>query len=170
MNFSIKKILPLFALFFACSFLHADDKPEEAQNFGKYYFFEKEDCVKVMIKLPEGSMDESTIIRLKSPDSKTMSVKIKNNSMRKLMDFEQLVDIEIHAYASPEEEGMTFDVIEHLENKPSNGPVAKITRTQSTTYFVKLDKPVTSIVNVLPKLTIVRGIPNIKYVRFYTKP
>jgi len=168
MHFSIKNILTLWVLFFACSFLHAAE-PTEA-DLAKYQFYEKDDCIKVKISLPAGIMPISTLYKINSPDSNGVAVQIKSSKAESLKDFYQLVSIEMYALPCPEEGGVIFEIIETLERKPTSKKIAQDKITSSSKYFVTTDNLVDFRNDILPKLTVSPSSPYIKYVRFFTKP
>lgn len=173
MNFSIKNTLSLWILFFSCSFLHGAENVEEdlyvtTENpqHSECEFYDKEDCIKVKIVLSVGRIANSELYKINNPDSKDSAFKIKNHQLECLKTFFQLADIEV--YASQEEGGVTFKIIENLERKPTSGKTLKDTLELSQKYFIKTDKQVDF--NVTPKLTVSRNSPQIKYLRFFTKP
>jgi hypothetical protein len=168
-NFSIKNTLVLWLLYFTCSFLHGAETIGGDLYLTKYQFYENADCIKVKIVLPVGKGAESTLYKINNPDSKRVAVHITNDSLERLETFYQLVDIEVHAVSSQEEGGVTFEIVETLEKKPTDGTVLKDTLTTSSKYFVKTDKQVDFRDDILPKLTVSRDSPHIKYVRFFTK-
>lgn len=170
MDFSIKKILPLWILFFTCSFLNGAETLKENLNLPKYKFYPKEDCIKVKIVFPVGMMDESTLYRINNPYSKGVAVRIKNNQLKCLETFYQLVDIEVYAVPCQEERKVMFEIKENLERKPTVSKVLRDTMTNITEYIVTTDKEVDFRNDVLPHLTFIRDSPNIKYLKFYTKP
>jgi hypothetical protein len=170
MNFSIKNTVTLFILIFTCSFLHGAETAEEGHLLANYCFYEKEDFIKINIALPVEIMSESTLHRINSPNSKGVAIKIKNDQLKYLENFYQLVDIEVYATPSPEEEGVTFEIKENLEKIPTSREILKDKITNSAKFFVKTDKHVDFRKDVLPKLTCFRdNFEHIKYVRFFTK-
>ena len=169
MNFLIKNTLPLWILCFTCSFLHGAEAVEEDLYHTQYQFYEFEDCIKVKVVLPAGIMAKSTLYKINNSDPKGVAVLIKNDQLECLETFYQLVDIEIYAVPSQEEGGVTFEVIENLERKPTDKKTLQDKLTNSSKYFVKTDKQVDFRDDVTPKLTAIRNSPN-KYVRFFTKP
>ena len=170
MNFSIKKTLPLWILFFTCFFLRGAEAAEEEPFLTECEFWENEDCIKVKIVFPEGTIAKTTLYKINNTDPKGVSVRIKNDQLECLETFYQLVDIEVHAVPSHEEEGVRFEIIENLERIPTDKRFLKNKRTNSTKYFIKTDKQVNFRNNVMPKLTFSGNSPNIKYIRFFTKP
>ena len=170
MNFSIKNTLLLGILFFTCSFIHGAETVVEDPYPTEYQFSSKEDYIKVKITLPVRTMSESTLYKINNPDPKGVSVRINNDQLECSEIFYQLIDIEVHAVPSHEEEGVTFVVIKNLERIPTDGEILTDKRTRTTEYFVKTDKQVNFRNDVIPKLTFSRNSPNIKYLRFFTKP
>jgi len=177
MTFSIKNTLPLWILFFTCSYLHGDETVEEDlydnpanPQHSKCFFYEKKDCIKIKIVLPEGiEAKDSTLYKINSPDSKGLSVKIKNNKMKCLETYFQLVDIKVHAVPSQEEGGVTFEIIETLEKKQQNSrKIIKEQIVNNCKYLFTTDKQVDF--SVFPRLTFSAKFPNTKYLRFFTKP
>jgi hypothetical protein len=169
-NFSIKNTLALWILFFSCFFLRGAEAAEENACFTECIFWENEDCIKVKIVFPEGTIAKSTLYKINNPDPKGVSVRIKNDQLGCLETFYQLVDIEVHAVPSHEEEGVTFEIIENLEKIPTDKKILKDKLKNSTKYFVKTDKQVNFRNDIIPKLTFSGNSPDIKYLRFFTKP
>jgi len=170
MNFSIKNTLPLWILFFTCSFLHGAETVVEDPYPIKYHFYEKEDFIKVKIVPPVGTMSESTLYKIYNPDPNGVAVRIKNDQLERLETFYQLIDIEVYAAPSQEEGGVTFEIREHLERKSTDRKILKDEITNTSKYSVKTDKQVDFRADVLPKLTFNGKSPHIKYVKFFTKP
>ncbi len=155
-------------LFFTCSFLHGAETAEDLYPI-KYQFYENEDCIKVKITHPEGIKAKSTLYKINNPYSKGVTVQIKNDQLKCLEAFFQVVNIEVHAVQSREEGGVTFKIIENLERKPTNKEILTDKLTNSTTFFVKTDKQVDFRDDVIPKITGSGNSPHIQYVRFFTK-
>lgn len=170
MNFSIKNTLPLWVLFFTCFFLRGAEAAEEDPFLTECKFWEKEDCIKVKIVFPEGTVAKSTLYKIKNPDPKGVSIRIKNDQLECLETFYQLVNIEVHAVPSHEEGGVTFQIIENLERIPTDKKILQDKLTNSTKYFVKTDKQVNFRNDVIPKFTFSGNSPYINYIRFFTKP
>lgn len=169
MKFSIKNTLALWSLFFSCSYVYGAEAVEEDPYPTKYQFYEKEDCIKVKIVLPAEIKAKSTLYKINTPNSEDVAIQIKNNPLECLENFYQLVDVEVHAISSQAEGGVTFEIIENLEIKPTDRTILKDTFTRSAKYFVKTDKQVDFRDDVLPMLTVSKDSPNIKYLRFFTK-
>lgn len=161
MSFSIKNTLPLWILFFTCSFLRGTETVEE-HVYPKYYFYENKDCIKVKIVLPV-DVEATSIL------SKGVAVQIKNDKLKSLETFYQLADIKVHAIPSQEKEGVKFEIIETLERKPANKDVLEDRLTRCTEYFVKTNKQVDFKDDLPPKFTVSPDSPHIKYLRFFTK-
>jgi len=170
MNFLKKTTLLPLILFFIFFSLHRAEAANGNPYDIKYQFIKKEDCIKVKIVLPVGVMPDSTLCRIKNPDSKGLAIKIKNDSLEYIETVNQLVDIEIYAIPCPKEGGVTFEIIENLERKSTDRKYIEYKHTTTTKYFVKTDKQIDFKDNVLPKLTVSQNSPDIKYVRFFTKP
>ncbi|WP_420421995.1 hypothetical protein [Simkania sp.] len=170
MNLSIKNILPLWILCFAFSFLYGAETAEENPYPINYTFYEQEDCIKVKITLPEDIKAKSTLYKINTPDPEVVAIQIKNNQMNSLEDVYHLVDIEMHAFPSPEEGGATFQITEKIVKKPTNRKILKDEIIATSTYFVKTDKQVDLRHDVLPRLTGSRNSHQIKYVRFFIIP
>lgn len=179
MNFSMKKTVSFLIIFFTCSFLYgAGGNFNSGTDLIDYEFYEKEDCIKLKLFLPENTMTKSTLYKIKDPDvtyitdpnvivtnlDSMVAVRLKNDSLKSLNDsYYQLVDIEIAAARAPGEEVLVFEVIEHFAKK-------NIKQTHTTLYFFPTEKQVDFIENVLPKLTVSKNYSHIKYVSFFTKP
>ena len=169
MKFSIKNVLALCVLFFTCSFLHGDETIDTDLYLAKYTFYENEGCIKVKIVFPVEVKAKTTLYQINNSDSQGVSVQIKNDLLKGLKSFYQLVDVEVHATPSPEKGGVMFEIIEILEKKPAK-KIRKDTITSTSKYFFQIDKQVEFRDDVTPTLTVSKNSSNIKYLRFFTKP
>ncbi|MCH9630435.1 MAG: hypothetical protein S4CHLAM37_04350 [Chlamydiia bacterium] len=170
MIFSKKSTLPLWILCFACSFLIGSENLKEYYTSPKYHFYEKEDCIKVKIVLSEGVMAQSSLRRIDSPDIWGIAAQIRNDSLKYLETYYQLVNVEINGVAFPEQGGVMFEIKENLEREPSSKRILRDKYTITSTCFIETDKQVDLRDDVNPRLTVSKNSPYIKYVRFFTKP
>lgn len=172
MNFSIKKTLPLWILIFTCLFLGGAEATEEDSYLSLLTdcrFLDQEDGIKVKMVFAEGTIGKCTTYKIKKPNPESMSVQIQNDQpeyLEYLGAFYQIVDVEVHATPSYEEEGITFQVIEHLEIHTPDKKIANQKHTNSTKYFIKTDKKLNY--KTMPHLTVGKNSPEIKYIKFFT--
>ena len=168
-------MLPVWILFFTCSFLYGSEN-FESEDFEdpypvEYRFYENADCMKIKITHPKGIEAIGVLTKVRSsPGSEGVTVIISNKQLKRLEDYYQLVDMELHAISSPEKGGVTFELISRLERKPMDSRITRDMIINSETCFVETDRPLNFRDDVMPKLTGSANSSNIQYVRFFTNP
>ena len=170
MFLSIKKTLPLWVLVFTCFCLHGAETEKEDPYPIIYELYIMEDYIELELILPEGIKSPCTLCKINTPNSKGVKVRMKSVRPECLENSFQLGHIEAHIVSSQTKGELKFEIIKTLEQYWDDSDTIKRRIVDKKVHHVALNKPIALRDDVVPKLTRSKTSPNIKYIKFFTKP